>query len=83
MHNHGVHILEFPPRSPDLNPIENLWHVIKCRVESLHPRTVDELERGVRDVYEAVTPAECTTLAHSMHSRLEQCIEFEGHMTKY
>jgi hypothetical protein len=34
-------------------------------------------------VYEAVTPAECTTLAHSMHSRLEQCIEFEGHMTKY
>lgn len=24
-HNHGVNLLDFPPYSPDLNPIENLW----------------------------------------------------------
>jgi transposase len=83
MHNHGVSVLEFPPYSPDLNPIENLWHTIKVRVESLHPHTSAELEQHVQQVYEAVTPAECATLAHSMRSRLQQCIEFEGHKTKY
>jgi len=25
-HNHGVHLIDFPPYSPDLNPIENLFH---------------------------------------------------------
>jgi transposase len=83
MHNHGIHIIEFPPRSPDLNPIENLWHLLKWRVEHRNPRTAEELERFIGEEYEAITTQECTTLAHSMHNRLVQCIEFQGHKTKY
>lgn len=83
MHNHGVHILEFPPRSPDLNPIENLWHVLKYRVEHRNPRTAEDLERILGQEYEAISEQECATLARSMHSRLLQCIEFQGHKTKY
>jgi transposase len=83
MHNHGVHILEFPPRSPDLNPIENLWHVLKYRVEHRNPRTAEDLERILGQEYKAISKQECATLARSMHSRLLQCIEFQGHKTKY
>lgn len=83
MHNHGIHILEFPPRSPDLNPIENLWHVLKWRVEHRNPSTAEELELHLREEYEAVSEEECRTLARSMHDRLLQCIAFEGHKTKY
>lgn len=83
MHNHGVHIMEFPPRSPDLNPIENIWHVLKYRVEHRNPRTGEELERILKEEYEAISPEECATLAHSMPARLLQCIEYQGHKTKY
>lgn len=83
MHNHGVHIIEFPPRSPDLNPIENLWHVLKFRVEHRNPRTAEDFERVIAEEYEAISVQECATLARSMHARLEQCIQYEGHKTKY
>ena len=83
MHNHGVHIMEFPPRSPDLNPIENLWHVLKHRVEHRNPRTAEELEQFIAEEYEAVSEEECATLMRSMPARLQQCIAFEGHKTKY
>jgi transposase len=83
MHNHGVHIMEFPPYSPDLNPIENLWHVLKHRVEHRNPRTAEELEQIIGEEYEAVSESECAKLMRSMPARLQQCIEFEGHKTKY
>jgi transposase len=83
MHNHGVHILEFPPRSPDLNPIENIWHVLKYRVEHRNPRTAEEFETVVAEEYEAISAEECATLARSMHTRLLQCIQYQGHKTKY
>jgi transposase len=83
MHNHGIHVIEFPPRSPDLNPIENLWHLLKYRVEHRNPRTAEELERVVGEQYDAITAEECATLARSMHNRLLQCIAFQGHKTKY
>jgi len=33
LHRKGVIALEFPPYSPDLNPIENLWSVLQRAVE--------------------------------------------------
>jgi transposase len=83
MHNHGVHIIEFPPRSPDLNPIENLWHILKWRVDHRNPRTAEEFEQVIGEEYESIETEICTTLAHSMHDRLLQVIEFQGHKTKY
>ena len=30
--NKGIKMLDWPPNSPDLNPIENLWQVIKRKL---------------------------------------------------
>jgi transposase len=46
-------IEEWPASSPDLNPIRNLWDILKKRVEELRPGSKDELIQVLFDVREA------------------------------
>lgn len=40
----GCHLLFLPPYSPDLNPIENFWAVLKAKVRNLSNYTNSLLE---------------------------------------
>ena len=35
--DHGVWVIEWPPYSPDLNPIEHLWWALKKKLHELYP----------------------------------------------
>ena len=40
----GLEILEnWPPNSPDINIIENVWSLLKKRVSQRHPKNIEEL----------------------------------------
>jgi transposase len=39
LHEKGVTLIEWPPWSPDVNPIENVWNVLKARVYARFPQT--------------------------------------------
>ena len=43
--------LKTPSESPDLNPIELVWGVIKKKVGLERPQTQDELDRAIRMVW--------------------------------
>ena len=36
----GVQLIELPPYSPDLNPIENIWNWVKRKLETEYPSSV-------------------------------------------
>lgn len=82
-HNHGVDLLDFPPYSPDLAPIENLWSILKQRVEQRLARTLDEVEQVLREEWEALDHSLLTRLAHSMPNRCKAVVHNRGHKAPY
>ena len=81
----GVSVLEWPPQSPDMNPIENLWAIIKARRYKLFgiPANKDELIEQIFKVWDAVDEEIVGNLANSVQKRLEEVIRLSGRPTKY
>jgi hypothetical protein len=79
----GVQCIDFPPYSPDLNPIENLWNDLKRRVEQHNATDIEELEHHLRDEWQATSTDFLANLVDSMPSRCQAVIASEGHLTKY
>jgi transposase len=83
MHNNYIRPLDFPPYSPDLNPIENLWADMDKRMDSTEADTKDELEQLVADTWAATSKDYCEQLARSMPARILQVINRNGAYTDY
>ncbi len=43
--DHGVTVLDWPANTPDLNPIENLWGIVKRKMRDTRSNNADELKR--------------------------------------
>ena len=78
-HAHGMKKLQWPANSLDLNPIKNLWKILKDVVqkESL-PRNRDELVETLQRVWEEVSLQIINMLIASMSFRMEAVINAHG-----
>jgi len=83
LNQHGIHLLEWPPSSPDINPIENIWGIMKKTVRQRHPRTVPELRQVLEEEWSKIAPQMCKGLVNSLPSRMQAIIKAKGEMTKY
>lgn len=83
LHNHGIDCIDFPPYSPDLNPIENLWAYLKRRIELRCPSNITELRQMLVEEWERIDRHYLICLAHSMIDRCRAVISCRGFKTKY
>jgi hypothetical protein len=76
-------VVEWPPYSPDLSPIENLWVWLKREVGKDMPRTIEDLRKSIRRNWERVTPEFLQPYFDSLPRRIEELIEAKGSRLNY
>lgn len=83
--DNNLRLLNWPARSPDLNPIENLWGYIKNRMRenARERRDRNLLWQRIVQEWEEVSDDYCHKLTESMPSRLEEVIQNNGGWTHY
>jgi len=79
----GANVLNWPPQSPDLNIIENVWSLLKRkRTVSLH-KTREETISELTSLWEEISPEILQNLVDSVPRRLQKVIEAKGGYTFY
>lgn len=89
---YGIEYIDWPPHSPDLNPIEHVWKALKSNLRKMFPHLQDlkdnrasreELIRCIKLAWAAIPPSLIRKLVESLPRRLEAVRLARGWYTKY
>ena len=80
-----VEMIQWPPYSPDLNPIENVWGWMKRELADNYPvcTTREQLEGYFLEIWDSITPELCKRFCGSYEKRLMAVLDAEDGHTKY
>ena len=76
-------IIDWPSNSPDLNPIENLWSIVKRNVERKMPRNFKDLRQFMVKEWNDIPQSILIGLVNSMKRRCELIIKSNGDRISY
>ena len=75
--------MDWPSMSPDLNPIEHLWGILKQKVEVCKVSNICQLRDVVMEEWKGIPVATCEALVNSMPRRVKPVLDNNGGHTKY
>ena len=80
-----INVMDWPARSPDLNPIENVWDILQKRVSRRVdvPETVHELRVHLQEEWYSIPQADIARLIGSVEGRLQEVIQAGGGNTRF
>jgi transposase len=78
-------VLEWPSQSPDLNPIEHLWAIVKRRLNEYEraPTGMTELWERVEEEWNKIDQETCLRLISSIPRRIQAVLKAKGRWTDY
>ncbi|GFW31402.1 transposable element Tcb2 transposase [Trichonephila clavipes] len=85
LESEDIERMDWPARSPDLNPIEHVWDFLGRRLaaRTLPPVTIRELRLALQDEWAAMPQQLIDTFILSMGRRCETCLAVRGDHIPY
>jgi transposase len=80
---HEVLLMDWPANSPDLNPIENVWGILKERVGIRSPGTKEELRQFALEEWEGIPLSVISKTIKSFKKRCDQVVSRHGEKCDY
>ncbi|KIM96032.1 hypothetical protein OIDMADRAFT_20936 [Oidiodendron maius Zn] len=78
LQSNWIPVLRHPPQSPDLNPIEGVWNILKNRVRKRSWRTEEEFRSIILQEWDAITMDEIRARIAEMPERCKGLIKSGG-----
>jgi len=79
----GDRVIEHPARSPDLNPMEDMWSYLDRKVKEVRPQTIKSLKRTLTKAWKMLPWSYVARSTNSMSKRLAACVEKGGERLQY
>ncbi len=76
-------ILQWPSQSPDLNPTEHAFYLLKPKLKAERPTNKQQLKSAAVKAWQSITKEETQSQVMSMSSRLKAVIACKGFSTRY
>jgi transposase len=83
--DNGIKALPWPAQSPDLNPIEHLWNIVKRNIQKRRPlpKNSEQLREAIYEEWSLIDELILKKLVSSMPSRIQYVIRRKGYQSKY
>ncbi|GJQ88119.1 hypothetical protein Trydic_g13126 [Trypoxylus dichotomus] len=77
------HMLQTPPPSPNVNPIENMWDILEQQIRLREIENKEQLITDLTEEWTKINPDIMANLINYITQRLQAVRDANGYPTKY